>query len=269
MIAEYLLRGYLLKKLNRDEVRWRQKAIKMVSEKCRGLLKNFQFDIQYNYSRPDLFTSGKNYLMVCNHTSYMDIVMLSAGEPAVFVTSVEMKNTPFLGDLSSFGGSYFVERRDRNRIAGEVKDLAQILQQGFNVFVFPEATSTHGLHILPFKRALFTAAIEADRDVLPVCLRIEEIDGVPFQESNHARTSWYDKMEFFPHLAQFMSIKSLKVSVNYLEPISVRQFPDRFSLADQSYQQITQKYFDDRPPEFQPRPLPARKDKSAFADTKF
>ena len=195
--------------------------------------------------------------------------MLSAGEPAVFVTSIEMKNTPFLGELASFGGSYFVERRDRNRVPGEVKDLAGILRQGFHVFVFPEATSTHGLHILPFKRALFTAAIEAERDVLPVCLRVEEIDDVPFHEHNHQRTSWYGEMDFFSHLVQFMAIKKLKVSVNYLEPISVRQFPDRYSLADQAYQQITRKYYSARPPEFQPLPLPAQKDKPAFSDTKF
>ncbi len=258
MIADYLLRGYLLKKMNPNEVEWRRKAVKMVSEKCRSLLKGFNFEVQYNYSRPDLFSGGKNYLMVCNHTSYMDIVMLSAGEPAVFVTSVEMKNTPFLGEMSSFGGSYFVERRDRSRVPGEVKDLAGILKEGFHVFVFPEATSTHGLHVLPFKKALFNAAIEAQKDVLPVCLRVEEIDGEPFQESNHQRTSWYGKMDFMPHFVQFMSIQQLKVSVNYLEPISVAQFNDRHALAEQAYQQITNKYYSNRPQEFRPLPLPQR-----------
>jgi 1-acyl-sn-glycerol-3-phosphate acyltransferase len=149
-----------------------------------------------------------------------------------------------------------------------VKDLAGLLRAGFHVFVFPEATSTHGLHILPFKRALFTAAIEAERDVLPVCVRVEEINGEPFQQSNHTCVSWYDDMDFFTHLVQLVSLKSLKISVNYLEPISVKQFPDRYSLADQSYQQITQCYYANRPPEFQPLPLPARKDKPAFSDTK-
>lgn len=262
---QYLLRGFLLKTLTPDPLKWRRKAVRMVSDTCRKLLASYQYDIEYTYARPDLFSEGKSYLMVSNHMSYMDIVLLSAGEPAVFVTSMEMKNTPFLGDVSAFGGSYFVERRSRSQVQSEVRDLAQLLRDGFHVFVFPEATSTHGLHVLPFKRALFTAAIEAQKDVLPVCIRVEEIDGEPFQEKNHRRTSWYDKMEFFPHLLQFMAIRKLRITVNYLEPIKIQDFPDRVSLAQKAHEQIVEKYLADRPPEFEARPMPSKKEGPAIA----
>ena len=129
--------------------------------------------------------------MVCNHMSYLDILFLSAGEPTVFVTSVEMKETPFLGACSELGGSYFVERRNRNQIPQEIRDLAQLMRDGFHVFVFPEATSTNGMGILPFKKSMFKAAVEAEMDVLPICLRYEEVNGEPFTFSNKEKICWF------------------------------------------------------------------------------
>lgn len=188
--------------------------------------------------------------MVCNHMSYLDILFLSAGEPTVFVTSMEMKETPFLGALSELGGSYFVERRSRNNIPQEIKDLSQLMRDGFHVFVFPEATSTNGMGILPFKKSMFKAAVEAGFDVLPVCLRYDEINGEPFTAKNKDKICWYGKMPFGPHFLQVMNLRSAKISVEYLEPISSREYPDRTLLADQAYEQITQAYFKNRPVDF-------------------
>ena len=250
LVLEYLVVGGLSYYLSKDRRKWRHQATLRVSRKCRALLKWFGFGVEYRSSRPDLFSNGKRYFMVCNHMSYMDILFLSAGEPAVFVTSIEMKETPFLGECSAFGGSYFVERRDRSRIPQEIKDLAQLLQDGFNVFVFPEATSHDGLSLLPFKKAMFTAAIAAGADVLPVCLRYEEVNGEPFSKKNNNFLCWYGKMPFVPHFLKMISLKSAKVTVEYLEPISAKEFPDRAQLSDRAYQQISQSYFANRPANF-------------------
>lgn len=250
LVSEYLIFGGLRYYFYRDRLAWRKIAIQKVSAKCKSLLKGFGFQVEYRLSRPDLFAGGKTYFMVCNHMSYMDILFLSAGEPAVFVTSVEMKQTPFLGECSSFGGSYFVERRDRSRIPKEIKELAQLLQDGFNVFVFPEATSHDGLSLLPFKKAMFTAAIAAGVDVLPVCLRYEELNGESFSRKNNSLLCWYGKMPFVTHFFKMASLKSAKVTVEYLEPIPAQQFPDRAQLSDRAYQQISHCYFSNRPKEF-------------------
>lgn len=250
LVWEYLVRGFFMIKTTKDKKVWRQKATIYVAEQCRRLLNQIGLDVSYKFSRPDLFTKNKKYFMVCNHMSYLDILFLSAGEPTVFVTSVEMKETPFLGTLSELGGSYFVERRNRHKIPQEIKDLAQLMHDGFHIFVFPEATSTDGMNILPFKKSMFKAAVEAGFDVLPVCLRYEEIDGKPFTHKNKDKICWYGKMPFAPHLIRVMGLRSAKISVEYLEPISSREFPDRSILAEKAYEQITQTYFKNRPADF-------------------
>lgn len=266
LIFEYLFIGGFFYYTIRDRRRWREKAIQKVSEQCRRLLRNIHFDVTCKYSRPDLFKNGKTYFMVCNHMSYMDILFLSSGVPAVFVTSVEMKDTPFLGQCAAFGGSYFVERRDRTKIPQEVKDLASLIQQGFHVFVFPEATSNHGMNILPFKRSMFSVAIEAGVDVLPICLRYEEIDGQAFDETTMNKMSWYGKMPFLSHFLKIMTMRSAKVSVEYLEPISTQIYKERNQLSDLAYQQITQAYFANRPASFKPWPLADKKNENSIQE---
>lgn len=228
----------------------RRQAIQLTHDQASQFLHKINFQVEKKYSRADLFDGGKNYFMVCNHMSYLDLLFLGSGEPAVFVTSVELRDTPFLGDIAKYGGAYFVERRDRTKIPGEIKELSDLMKKKFNVFVFPEATSTNGMHIIPFKRAMFSAALEAGVDVLPICLRYEYIDDVPFGDKNKDRICWYGKMPFAPHFRHVMSLKSLKVTVTYLEPISVKEFPDRGLLADAAYHQISQHYFSNRDAHF-------------------
>lgn len=250
LILEYLVCGFFMMKTTRDKKVWRQNAIRYVAKQCRRLLIYIRLEVSYKFSRPDLFANGKKYFMVCNHMSYLDILFLSAGEPAVFVTSVEMKETPFLGELSLLGGSYFVERRNRHKIPKEIQDLAQLMKEGFHIFVFPEATSTDGMNVLPFKKSMFKAAVAAGFDVLPVCLRYEEINGDLFSYKNKDQICWYGKMPFTPHFLRVMGLRSAKISVEYLDPISSREFPDRSLLADKAYEQITNAYFKNRPANF-------------------
>lgn len=250
LIVSFFTQGTYLRSTIRDPMKWRKQATLLTQEKSTGFLREIHFEVEKNYSRPDLFANNKTYFMVCNHMSYLDLIFLGSGEPAVFVTSVEMRDTPFLGDIAKLGGAYFVERRDRSKIPGEVKELSQLMRSGFNVFVFPEATSTHGMHILPFKKAMFSAAIEAQVDVLPICLRYEEVDGEPFNETNRDKICWYGDMPFLPHFKQVMGLKSLKVTVSYLDPIPIAQYSDRHMLAEASYKQISSHYFAQRHPSF-------------------
>jgi predicted unusual protein kinase regulating ubiquinone biosynthesis (AarF/ABC1/UbiB family) len=59
----------------------------------------------------------------------VDILVLAAVRPAVFITSVELRNTFPLGMLAWFGGSIFVERRSPAGLKKEIRDIARTLQE--------------------------------------------------------------------------------------------------------------------------------------------
>jgi 1-acyl-sn-glycerol-3-phosphate acyltransferase len=188
----------------------------------------------------------RNYLILSNHLSYFDILILSSLFPAVFVSSVEMQKTFFLGDLAMLGGTVFVERRSSSGIKQEISRLAGVLKEGFSIVLFPEGTTSNGDRILPFKKSLMACAVEADIPVLPVCLKYQNLNGEAVNPENRDFIYWYGEMSFFPHFIRFLKqVNHLTVSLNLLEEIPVeKEEPSlaRKKMASAAFHQIQQAY---------------------------
>ena len=114
-------------------------------------------------------------LMVSNHISWIDIVVLGGLTPTVFLSKQEVRHWPVVGWLSARAGTLFIRRGHGN--AGTVKDrIAHCLRHDGMLTLFPEGTTTDGREVRPFFSRLFAAAIESDTAVVPVALRYH-IDG--------------------------------------------------------------------------------------------
>lgn len=185
---------------------------------------------------------GEGHLIVANHLSYLDILVVASLRPMLFVTSNEIRDSGFLGYLAKAGGCHFVERRNRNQIEREVAEIASSLSEGLNVVVFPEATSTNGSQVLPFKVALMDAAIVSNRPLLPLCLNYQEIAGQPFGITNRDEICWYGDMTFLGHIANVARRGNIRVAVTRLNKVHVTPQSDRKSLASEAYQQIAGHY---------------------------
>lgn len=110
-------------------------------------------------------------LLVSNHISWVDVFVINAISPLSFVCKDEVRSWPLLGWLVARNHTVFIRRASRSS-AAEVRDrLVGSLSCGRSVMVFPEGTTTDGRAVLPFRAALFQAAIDAGRAVKPVRLR--------------------------------------------------------------------------------------------------
>ena len=241
-ISKYIFQAISNQIINRkDEISKRRRALKITAHNSSAVLRGMNVKIDVELARPDLF--DRNYFMVCNHMSYLDILVLSSQQPACFVTSVEMEKTFFLGDMAKWGGSFFVDRVNRRKMKAEVEALTQLLHQNFNVFIFPEGTSTNGQKILPFKKSLFRVPFQAQLPILPICLKYTHINGEPFSEQNCDKICWYDDMTFGPHFLQMMGLKELKVKVDYMEPLLPQSFENHGELCAAAQERIEQAYY--------------------------
>lgn len=192
----------------------------------------------------------KNYYIVSNHLSYVDILVICMRMPSVFVTSMEMKRTPVLGQITDLAGCLYVERRSRKNIKNEIKNIIDALKNGLNVTVFPESTSTNGEQVLPFKRSLYQSAIESQIEVLPMTLNYERMNGEKIHTENRDLIFWYADMTFADHLYKLcLEVKSLEVELKAHSPLKPNH--DSATLRDMSYQIINNEY---RPiePKFHP-----------------
>lgn len=205
--------------------RRRHWAIQRCSRYCKRTLKTLGAQIAVTSKPLDsdgVLSKSRARLYVSNHLSYLDVLVLASLRPSVFVTSVEVKHTFFLGAVANLGGSLFVERRDVKKIAEDVQQIEEILAQGFDVILFPEGTSTNGADVRVFKRGLFQAALRAGAEIIPVTINYNRINGQVVTSQNRDRLFWYDDMTFAPHLVGLMRyVDNFEVSVDFHEPLVI------------------------------------------------
>lgn len=175
-----------------------------------------------------------NYLICSNHLSYIDILVFASLFPSCFVTSKEVKRTPFLGQLCLFGGCLFVDRKNKSNLGNEVIELTQALQKGINITVFPEATSTNGEQILRFRKPLFRAALNAKKNVLPLCLNYTYANQKKLTKENRDLICWYDEMTFVDHFLKFLKLKSITVEVNFMKVLEISKFSEPLEVAQKT-----------------------------------
>ena len=197
-------------------------------------------------NRERLRRSGKGRLLVSNHLSYIDVPVIASIMPAVFITSVELKNTMFIGLLAHYGGSLFVERRSAAGLKREIHGISRALHEGFSVVLFPEATTSNGDTVRPFKNSLFNAAIESTSDVLPVCLRYTKLDGEAMGHKNRDRIYYYGGMSFFTHLFRLLSHASVEVELVPLKALKPRSGLTRKELAALAHEAVCAAYHQGR-----------------------
>ena len=115
--------------------------------------------------------AGGPVLLVANHISWLDILVMDAAHPARFVSKSDIKHWPVLGALITGAGTLYIERASRRDALRVVHQMAAALTAGDTLAVFPEGTTHDGRTLLPFHANLIQAAISAHAPALPVALQ--------------------------------------------------------------------------------------------------
>jgi 1-acyl-sn-glycerol-3-phosphate acyltransferase len=119
-------------------------------------------------------------LLAANHISWLDILVMHAARHCRFVSKSEVRRWPVVGTLATGAGTLYIERESRRDAMRVVHHMADSLQRGEIVAVFPEGTTSDGRAMLPFHGNLVQAAISAGAPVQPVALRfIDAATGAP------------------------------------------------------------------------------------------
>ena len=176
-------------------------------------------------------TTPASGLLVCNHLSYLDILVLASLAPAMFVAKREIKSWPVIGLLTQLGGTLFIDRQRRTHV-GEVNDEIQTaLDDGALVIVFPEGTSSDGKTVLPFKSSLLEPVTQSKHPLTVGCLQYTLADG----DAGGEVCYWGDAV-FFPHLLNLLSKRSICASVRF-SPVE-QHGTDRKELAQQLHSAV-------------------------------
>jgi 1-acyl-sn-glycerol-3-phosphate acyltransferase len=180
-------------------------------------------------------------LIVANHSSWLDISIITACAPVVFVAKAEIARWPFFGLLAKLQRSVFVERHRRQK-TGEVNAaIAQRLAEGDPVLLFGEGTAGDGNRVLPFRTALIGAARDAIASaghvsqvwIQPLSIAYVSQQGIPLGRHLRPRAAWYGKMKLVEHIGAIVRSGAVDVSVTWGAPIAYDGAIDRKALAQQ------------------------------------
>ncbi|GAA0533952.1 1-acyl-sn-glycerol-3-phosphate acyltransferase [Saccharopolyspora subtropica] len=122
---------------------------------------------------------GDGALVVSNHVSWLDVVVLQALCPMRLLAKVEVRSWPLLGALAGRVGTVYIDRDRLTALPGAVRRIAAQLRAGAVIGAFPEGTTWCGRASGPFRPAVFQAALDAGARILPVALRFCTEDGEP------------------------------------------------------------------------------------------
>ena len=171
-------------------------------------------------------TSG---LIVSNHISWLDIIVLGALGPFGFVSKYEVVEWPVVGYLASQTGTLFLRRGDRDSTRLIASDMTSRLRSGDYLVFFPEGTSTSGADVLRFHASLFQPALNAAVAV--------QAAGIAYRDAAHTVVPFVGDDEFLPHLWQVMALPHITVDVFFCEPVTTGQ-TDRKALSELTHRQI-------------------------------
>lgn len=116
---------------------------------------------------------GRACVIVSNHASYLDGVLLVAALPLrfAFVAKAELQRKPIPRLFLQRIGTLFVERFDKQRGIDDARRTTAVVRSGRSLLYFPEGTFTRMPGLLPFRMGAFVAAAEAGVPVVPVTIR--------------------------------------------------------------------------------------------------
>jgi 1-acyl-sn-glycerol-3-phosphate acyltransferase len=159
-------------------------------------------------------------LIVANHVSWLDPLVLGAMEPMAFLAKKEVGADPRARGLVNMQGAVYVDRARKRCIPQVNAEMARRMTAGLPVVLFAEATTSDGTRLLPFRSSHFEAARAADAVVQPVYLDYRRVAGMRTTRAETPAFAWYGDMTFWPSLKAVLASGGIACDVIYGEPFA-------------------------------------------------
>ena len=171
-------------------------------------------------------------LIVSNHLSYIDIMVMGAATRQVFLSKSEVQGWPLIGLLTKYAGTLYIDRGKRSEVAQQEDAFKDVIDQGLEMTVFLEGTSSDGRSVLPFRSSLLQPAVKNNWPVTPAYLKYECVEG-------NAATDvcYWGDMTFGSHLVNMAKVKRTHATLVFGETREPGN--DRKALATTLYEDVS------------------------------
>lgn len=170
-------------------------------------------------------TLGHAALVVSNHISWLDIIVIHSQMLCYFVSKAEVARWPVIGWMAEQVGTLFLTR-GANRAVQQINTrLVGHLQNNHILAIFPEGQTGNGLQLRNFHAALFEPAVQNQTPVHPVYIHYRDAHGKVTDAAGY-----YGNLSFWQSLRRIIKNGPLIAEIQFLPPIASEGM-DRKTLA--------------------------------------
>lgn len=173
-------------------------------------------------------------MLASNHSSWLDILVLSAVADVAFIAKSEVRDWPIFGLFAQWQKSVFIERQHKQKTGDQVNEIAERMAAGEIMVLFPEGTTSDGNRLLEVKSSLFGAAAaalpktpDAVVHVQPVAVAYTRIHGIAMGRYYRPIAAWPGDIELVPHLKDIVACGAIDVDVCFGEAMDYRAGTNR------------------------------------------
>ena len=195
------------------------------------------------------FSSAHPLLLICNHISWLDILVMGSVDELCFIAKAEVGTWPVISHLAKMQGTVFVNRQRSQDTANQADSIASRLLQGDVMVLFAEGTTGDGNRILPFKSSLLGAAQYAIRQshidkvaIQPVAISYSRLHGVPLGRRYQSEASWPGDVPLAKHALNFLIKSAFDVDVVLGNPMDFTALSDRKLVSRNASGQVATMY---------------------------
>jgi 1-acyl-sn-glycerol-3-phosphate acyltransferase len=164
------------------------------------------------------------FVLVSNHISYVDVPVIAQFLDVVFVAMAELDRVPVMRAIVGGSGTIFINRKSRRDTLRVSEAMENVLRAGRGVAFFPEATSSDGKDVLPFKSALLEGAARGGRPVHFAVIRYKQ-EGV----------AWWGDIDVKSQLLGLLRMPRIDATLEFCGTVRAN---DRKELAQKLWSEV-------------------------------
>ena len=171
-----------------------------------------------------------NYLIISNHSSWLDIIILGSTFKTTFLSKIEVSRWPIIGKITTAVDMLFINRGAKNAATLAVDGISEFIENNRSVTIFPEGTSSGGKGLLKFKPRLFASCINTNFPVQCVIIKY------PYKNKNiHPSVPFVRGNSLFLNILKVLFRNDIVAEITIAELVNTKD-KDRKSVAHECYE---------------------------------
>lgn len=217
----YITLLYPVKLFGINKFRWKNIMLKLWARTGLGIL-GVRLKVSGSVPKPPFY-------LVSNHLSYLDIPVFYSLLDTTFVSKAEVKHWPVIGAMARSLHVIFIDRKKRSDVVRVNREISAEIHDQQGVLMFPEATTSSGESVLPFRASLLGYAADSKMDVSYAAIRYRT--GEKDHPAHLSVCWWGEDMPILQHLMKLLSNKNVTAEVVFGDETIVAD--NRKELAEQ------------------------------------